>query len=329
MFFYLTTCPPQAVADDCDDVVAAMMQKHSAMSSSRDPSEAIDSSEEEEDNDDEQLVGAGPFGYRRRRRSQMSPSPELDLNDTIFSDQDCEACDLMPGSESHGHNLHHHNHHRHSAAHPYGVCGGHRRIVALHNSREMTPPLEGDEEEFTRTATSVRERTSNNKATADNDESAVDKTPQRNLPPSRITLDGESETQHLHSDAMEGMDWFDSSIMTDQGGVPDISFSSASSTASDIDDAQKFTTAESDDVLRTGTSVDPQATDKPAVLSQGLDTNLSEVKDKPVPSVFDSWPSNKRPISAVDVVDFETWDDLRSPETVDVDELDQYFAQYP
>ncbi|KAI5309077.1 hypothetical protein KEM55_004133, partial [Ascosphaera atra] len=29
VFFYLTTCAPQALLDDCDDVVVAMMQKHS------------------------------------------------------------------------------------------------------------------------------------------------------------------------------------------------------------------------------------------------------------------------------------------------------------
>ncbi|KAI5298515.1 hypothetical protein KEM56_003984 [Ascosphaera pollenicola] len=192
----------------------------------------------------------------------------------------------------------------------------------------MTPPLEGDEEEFTRTATSVRERTTATHG------SGASRTPQRSLPPSRITLDGES-------DAMEGMDLFDMSLMGghDHGqGGPNSFSSSASSAVSDIDDARKSTTVQNDDVFKTdasasaatSTSTDPQGTptNGRSILSHGLDSNAADVTKKPITSIFDSSTPLKRPISAVDVVDFETWDDLRNPETVDVDELDEYFKQY-
>ena len=71
-----------------------------------------------------------------RRRSEMSPSPEVDLSSTYFEDE-ASATTAFPSLYSH-----HSSHNSQSSL-------SHRRT---------SPPLEGDEREFTQTASSLQQR---------------------------------------------------------------------------------------------------------------------------------------------------------------------------
>ena len=93
-------------------------------------------------------------GVEDRKRAAMSPSPEVDLSDpdlvaTTPGADDEFAPSTPAGSSFSG---------RSSLARD-GSCGGSSEPINLaHNHRGATPPLEGDEKEFTQTASSMRMR---------------------------------------------------------------------------------------------------------------------------------------------------------------------------
>ena len=93
-------------------------------------------------------------GIEDRKRVAMSPSPEVDLSDpelgtTIPGAEDEFTPSTPAGSSFSG---------RSSLARD-GTCGTSSETVNLaHNHRGATPPLEGDEKEFTQTASSMRMR---------------------------------------------------------------------------------------------------------------------------------------------------------------------------
>jgi hypothetical protein len=78
---------------------------------------------------------------------QRSPSPEVDLSSPDFEE---DEIDLDGASGSARHSPEFPDHHRHA------------RLI--HSHRAASPPLEGDEKEFTQTASAVRERASEQKA---------------------------------------------------------------------------------------------------------------------------------------------------------------------
>lgn len=71
------------------------------------------------------------------RRRELSPSPEVDLSSTEFEEGD-EDDMVVPGS-------------------PIGSMAS-KRAPAVRNLRRASPPLEGDEKEFTQTATVLLKR---------------------------------------------------------------------------------------------------------------------------------------------------------------------------
>ncbi|PGH01238.1 hypothetical protein AJ79_07970 [Helicocarpus griseus UAMH5409] len=139
VFFYLTTSPHQPLPEASDDLLTPTTESKRITPSVSDPS--IDS-----DDVDEALA---------RERARLSPSPEVDLSAPEFDDEDGDE-HSAPGGP-------------HAPTTNYGVRGN---LSGLHshrlsyNHRSISPPLEGDEKEFTQTASSVRERTSSEEVAA-------------------------------------------------------------------------------------------------------------------------------------------------------------------
>lgn len=107
----------------------------------------------QEDEDEEDALA--------RERAQLSPSPEVDLSTPEFEEEEAQIDDDLSG--------------RNGSVQPPTPAGSFSARSSLgphdnshntghyslsHNHRAISPPLEGDEKEFTQTASSVRERTS-------------------------------------------------------------------------------------------------------------------------------------------------------------------------
>ncbi|KAL4979300.1 hypothetical protein BDW66DRAFT_128125 [Aspergillus desertorum] len=122
VYYYLTTQARQPIPESSDDVIIPGVEGKvmTPGASSMD--------------DDEDAIAR-----------QRSPSPEVDLSSPDFEDGDID----LDGSSSA----------RHSSSFP-----DHRHTRLFHSHRVTSPPLEGDEKEFTQTASAVRERASEQKA---------------------------------------------------------------------------------------------------------------------------------------------------------------------
>ncbi|PGH32597.1 hypothetical protein GX50_04633 [[Emmonsia] crescens] len=142
VFFYLTTSPHQTLPEASDGIQTPRTGSKRITPSVSDPS--IDP-----DDADEELA---------RERARLSPSPEVDLSAPEFDDED--------GVELNGHSA---PGGPHTSNRNYGVRGNLSNIHnhrLSYNHRSISPPLEGDEKEFTQTASSVRERTSSEEVAA-------------------------------------------------------------------------------------------------------------------------------------------------------------------
>lgn len=131
VYYYLTTLPRQPLPENSDDIVVPGLEGKQSTPS-------VTSA----DLDDEDALA--------RERSRMSPSPEVDLSPPDF---DTENIDLDGRAASTSSS-------RHSPEfpdHPH-------QTRLLHSNRAASPPLEGDEKEFTLTASAVRERASEQRA---------------------------------------------------------------------------------------------------------------------------------------------------------------------
>ncbi|KAL9121953.1 MAG: hypothetical protein Q9187_001491 [Circinaria calcarea] len=93
-------------------------------------------------------------GIEDRKRAAMSPSPEVDLSDPDLGATVPGADDEFTPSTPAGSSFS-----ARSSLARDGSCGGSSEPINLaHNHRGATPPLEGDEKEFTQTASSMRMR---------------------------------------------------------------------------------------------------------------------------------------------------------------------------
>jgi len=132
VFFYLTTSPHQELPENSDDIISPASQKRMT------PSVSTPSIDQDEDEND------------LRERERLSPSPEIDLSSPeLDGDGSADRSDDPPtpaGSLSARSSL------------ARDGTAPHHEIRLAHLHRAASPPLEGDEREFTQTATAVRER---------------------------------------------------------------------------------------------------------------------------------------------------------------------------
>ncbi|RDW86415.1 uncharacterized protein DSM5745_03057 [Aspergillus mulundensis] len=122
VYYYLTTQARQPIPESSDDIIIPGLEGKVMAPS-------VSSMDDEED----------------AMARQRSPSPEVDLSSPDFEDGDID----LDGSSSASHS---------------SSFADHRHMRVFHSHRATSPPLEGDEKEFTQTASAVRERASEQKA---------------------------------------------------------------------------------------------------------------------------------------------------------------------
>jgi hypothetical protein len=136
VFFYLTTSPHQPLPATSDDILSPNTIEKRVFSPSISNASSLD-------NDDEEAA--------QRDRERLSPSPEIDLSspelDELNNAHDVDATrPPTPAGSFSGR----------SSLSRDGQLAQSERLS--HNHRAASPPLEGDEREFTQMASSVRDR---------------------------------------------------------------------------------------------------------------------------------------------------------------------------
>ncbi|GAM39639.1 hypothetical protein TCE0_034f11350 [Talaromyces pinophilus] len=308
VFYYLTNTPHQPLPENLEDMVA-MDEKRLTPS--------LSSGSVDQDEDDAMA----------RERSRLSPSPEIDLSSPEFE----EEHDTFNSRHTSGAHTNQNNSHRLS-----------------HNHRAASPPLEGDEREFTQTASSLRERASEEKASRQSSLAALSMPADDSQQAQVVGFPGSPMDEDPLTTSISEKNQYDDYFS--QGGSRD--------QEQDLDDAAVATLF--------GTSPSPSLTSVASSLSSGT-TAPSEAELTDVPPALDSVsgaftsdsacpnttiitttePSLKRSFDMVETgfptisvtdlkhsqtFDFEmvidSWADLRSPETVEVDELDAMFGDF-
>lgn len=147
VFYFLTTTSRQEIPADSSDIFTSPLL--STLSSGNKGGKRIISPSLSNASIDEDAENA-----EERKREALSPSPEVDLSapelDSIVSgaDDDFTTPPTPAGSSFSG---------RSSLARD-GTSGASEGLSLVHNHRAASPPLEGDEKEFTQTASSMRMR---------------------------------------------------------------------------------------------------------------------------------------------------------------------------
>ena len=141
VYYFLTTLPRQELPDTSSDII---ISAHSGgQGGRRIISPSISSASIDEDTD----------AAEERKRDAMSPSPEIDLSEDLDAGVPGVEVDFVTpptpvGSSFSG---------RSSLARD-GSTGSLSDSALSHNHKAASPPLEGDEKEFTQTASNMRMR---------------------------------------------------------------------------------------------------------------------------------------------------------------------------
>ncbi|KAJ5452043.1 hypothetical protein N7445_000226 [Penicillium cf. griseofulvum] len=248
---------------------------------------------------------------------ERSPSPEVDLSSPDFEDNG----DLNT-SASHG-----------SSSDHFPNASNLTRLMNSH--RAASPPLEGDEKEFTQTASAVRERASEEKAESSRSQSVLSESlsasEDRDMRISESPVNGGSMSPSLHGDGMSEEEYSDyfSHIPVDQ-------------MAQDLDEAAATALfdLDVDGEELAGTLVTPQISlpeDPNAAPVSNLKRSLDmlnsglpdvDLKMSDLTESHERLTLTPRAISMNSEPVFESWRELQNPEMVEVDELDEMFGEF-
>ncbi|EFE44801.1 conserved hypothetical protein [Trichophyton verrucosum HKI 0517] len=313
VFFYLTNTPRQPLPASSQDILSPAPSPSVEKEVTPCPSLSLPDLDRDGEDDDEE------------DRSRMSLSPEVDLDYSL---------DMMMASDSFASSLplrqqqHSHSH-------------GHR---ISHNHRAASPPLEGDEREFTLTASMVRERT-----TGDDGQAGKLRGLLLDSPPASLDLQVD----------MDASPYLDGQAASDQGEYGHHQYDDYFSRPIDIPTATTTTTsAASAASTSTSPSEAPEmlysTSPSPSVASEISFSSLTTTATSDCDSDEDVKPATARlrahkrtydmsfPLDVIDLdprkqysqlsldcafsFSLDSWADFRSPETVEVDELDAIFA---
>lgn len=295
VYYYLTTTPRQPIPDASEDTLI--------------PPAVVTPSASSVDQDDADALAR-----------ERSPSPEVDLSSPDFDDDSASQGTASKHAPSFSVD------HRH-----------HSRLIRSHQ-RANSPPLERDEREFTLTASAVRERASEAKSVRPEEpenggntisdtamdgisSGSMDEDPLSSASGDRI-VDGQYGDYFAHMDSRgEDQDLDEAAAVALFGTSPSPSLSSTASSASSspsmAPDAEDIATP-----VENGPSKGVSTVARPiAVPGMDVDMKMSHPK----------W-GGKLSFASRDMdldLDMmtESWIELQSPETVEVDELDAMFGE--
>lgn len=333
MFFYLTNSPHQPLPQDSFDIIAPTVEAKQIT-----PSVSAASIAEDGDEDLE------------RERARLSPSPEVDLSNPEFDEEVIGdglngsapgAPPAQPGSYS-AQYTQKHNH----------------RLS--HNHRSASPPLEGDEKEFTQTASSVRERASAEDIAgrAKRSLEAVESRESSDVSHSTMDTNGDyvqsqaqdreydyfsshfTQGDHEPNQQLETVTESDIFVQSPSPAASDVaSLSSATSVSSDgeldlafemnEDDGKDVVNAlkgPNDVAIATGPTISAVTVSKVEV--NELESGISTPEQLTPVDIEMSEPMTMvKPTMGLNFTHIlESWGDLQSPETVEIHELDAIFA---
>lgn len=142
VYYFLTTRPRQQIPVDSSDILGASLIITGGKGGKRIISPSLSNASVDEDQD----------GAEARKRDALSPSPEVDLSthdlDVAVAEDDFTTPPTPAGSFSG----------RSSLARDGSNGSISEEASIVHNHRAASPPLEGDEKEFTQTASNMRMR---------------------------------------------------------------------------------------------------------------------------------------------------------------------------
>ncbi|KAJ5287525.1 hypothetical protein N7478_003211 [Penicillium angulare] len=270
---------------------------------------------------------------------QRSPSPEVDLSSPDF--EEGENVDL-DGSDCG------------TPTDQFPDHTSHKRL--MHSNRAASPPLEGDEKEFTQTASAVRERASEEKASREQSAergisvlseslSAMDEDKNNDSPMNggSITpsIHGEEEFNDYFSHVVdnESRDLDEAAAATLFGTSPSPSLTSVASSVSsgtsavsdsglDVDEQVDTLPTTPQISLPADPDVAPVSTLKRSLdmLNSGfpdVDFKMSDLTESH--EKLSIGPRHFANLDSEPV--FDSWRELQNPETVEVDELDEMFGE--
>ncbi|KAJ5793896.1 hypothetical protein N7457_000495 [Penicillium paradoxum] len=269
---------------------------------------------------------------------ERSPSPEVDLSSPDFEEH-------LNSSASHGSSDH------------FPDASNLTRL--MHSHRAASPPLEGDEKEFTQTASAVRERASEEKASESSRSQSIlseslSALGDRDMCMSESPVNGGSMSPSMHGHGMSEEEYSDyfSHMAVDQtvqdldeaaattlfGTSPSPSLTSIASSVSSGTSAMTDLGVDGEEL--TGPLAAPQISlpedlDAAPVstLKRSLDMLNSGLPDVDL-KMSDLTESHERltltprPISMMPEPVFDSWRELQNPEMVEVDELDEMFGEF-
>ncbi|WEW55041.1 hypothetical protein PRK78_000469 [Emydomyces testavorans] len=294
VFFYLTNSSAQPLPEDSSDIISPPTTAKQITPSISNDSIDLD--------DADDVLG----------RSRMSPSPEVDLSSPAFDHEDPGLIEHStpgrPPTPTGSYSV------RNTMPHNYGLS---------HNTRAVSPPLEGDEKEFTLTASSVRERTSAEDSVARPNDSPVSEESHVEGAVARedVSMDDCFASHESHIQPQE-YDYFSSQIIRDEHHMDAVDAENLGTSPSpSMSSELSFLSSASS--ITSEVEVDDLTATKPVV---PFETGLSSLKMGTV-------SRSKRSLDMIDggfglSIDsaLDSWLDLQSPEAVELHELDAIFA---
>ncbi|KAL9096711.1 MAG: hypothetical protein Q9165_001199 [Trypethelium subeluteriae] len=317
-YFYLTTSPHQ----DLPQYTAAITSQSRIISPSLSSGSNTNTSKDETMSDED---GAAS-DTSRHERAALSPSPEVDFSCPELDGDDSSSTSLTPGGNFSGRN---------------SVASDSHRSNGAGNSARQPPPLEKDEREFTQTAAEVRRRRRSEATTAARsaNRSSVSSTASKSAPasaagsvspPPPSANDDDDRVDSLHDDAgVKAAEEIGMEILTEPPFIPDFNLEGL-----DQDAISGMSNSEAAAELFAHhhlSSMHSHALESSAFgpeRSEDVDMDEEDGDDqKPFVDDLAAKPQNLHVnlIHAKAPAHEDLWSDLKSPENVDMDELEALF----
>ncbi|CEJ56501.1 hypothetical protein PMG11_02705 [Penicillium brasilianum] len=315
VYYYLTTFPRQPIPDPSDDLILGVDGKQ------------ITPSVSSLDQDDVDMIAR-----------QRSPSPEVDLSSPDFEENQDVDLDNPAG--------------RGTSSDQFPDPSSHTRL--MHSHRAASPPLEGDEKEFTQTASAVRERASEEKANQSarslsvlseglssiNEEMSISNSPVNggSLSPAGDRMSEQEFSDyfsHMSPADQIGADLDEAAAAALFGTSPSPSLTSlASSVSSGTSVDVGLDAEERAGILPAAPQISLPDVAPVSTLKRSLDMLNSglpdvDLKMSDLTESHEKLSLGPRSFTGMDVPEpiFDSWRELQNPETVEVDELDEMFGE--
>ncbi|KAI9686972.1 MAG: hypothetical protein M1822_002725 [Bathelium mastoideum] len=316
-YFYLTTLPHQ----DLPEFVAAVNPQSRIISPSLSSGSNNAASKEEGLSDENDAAS----DTSRHERAALSPSPEVDFSCPELDGDESNSTPLTPGGTFSGRN---------------SVSGRSHRSNGASNTARQPPPLERDEHEFTQTAAEVRRRrrsevSAANAAASSSASSAASKSASASASASAspVPFELDEDEQVDTSDDNVGIktaEQIAAEVLGEAPYVPDFQLEGLDSeTMSGMSNSQAAAELFEHDSLDAFPSGMGETSVFPTQENEDVDMDEDDGAKPFVDDLAEKQDKLRMDLTqAKSVAQEDLWSDfLKSPENVDMEELDALFAE--